>query len=367
MNPTVSIIIPAYNAEATLDRCLESILTQSLREIEVLCINDGSMDGTQDVLKQWEKRDGRVRVWQFEENKGTMSAVNLGLRESKGEYVMFVDADDRLLPGACENLVRLIREYEVDILQFSIKINALHGIDEVQWQKLFASNEWESEGINILYDCFSLHRFPYNLRNKIFRGGVCRAAVASMPDLRISLAEDVLHAFFLFYYAKTFRSVTDGPYYEYFVGNGISTHPATAKQFAELCAASVVISVIEEFLRRENALENNRFLLDAIEVYMKVNVRNEFLALPEITKKTIDLAVKSWGSDVLYDFIKATGLLDVECQSRRDLVPALVNQIRKQQNRPSLTSAGEITLTVGGQNAAQPASGMRPAQNKEKQ
>ena len=160
MNPTVSIIIPAYNAEATLDRCLESILTQSLREIEVLCINDGSTDGTGEVLKRWEKRDGRVRVWQLEENRGTMSTVNLGIRASTGEYVMIVDSDDRLLPGACENLVRLIREYGVDILQFNIKVNVSHGMDEISWQKALASKNLTSEGIKILYDCFSLRRFP---------------------------------------------------------------------------------------------------------------------------------------------------------------------------------------------------------------
>ena len=199
MNPTVSIIIPAYNAEATLDRCLESILMQSLREIEVLCVNDGSTDGTGEVLTRWAKRDGRVRVWQFEENAGIMPAENLGVRSSTGEYVMFVDSDDRLPPGACENAVRLIRKYDVDILQFGVKINVSPGIDEANWQKKLASKEWTSEGIKILYDCYAMNRFPYYLWNKIYRGEVCRAAVASMPDLRISLPSDVLQSFFFLY------------------------------------------------------------------------------------------------------------------------------------------------------------------------
>ena len=338
MTPTVSIIIAAYNAETTLDRCLDSVLTQSLRDIEVLCIDDGSTDGTREVLKRWEKHDGRVRIRQFDENKGLMMAVNLGLRESKGEYVMFVDADDRLLPGAYENAVRLIREYEVDILQFGVKINAPSVISETVWKKNLASNEWMSEGVNILYDCFSMHRFPYCLRNKIFRGEVCRVAVASMPDLRISLAEDVLQAFFFFYYARTFRSVTDGPYYEYFVGNGISTRATDAKQFAQMCSASIILSAIEQFLRSRNEYETHQFLLESIETSQKMFVLNMLLTLPKITKETIDLAVKSWGSEVLYDFIKATGLLDVKCKSRDKLVTTLVEQIRKQQKRPT-TSA----------------------------
>lgn len=329
MKPTVSIIIPAYNAEATLDRCLESILTQSLRDIEVLCINDGSKDGTKEVLMRWEKRDGRVRVWQLETNVGIVPAENLGIRASTGKYVMFADADDRLLPGACENLVRLIEKYDVDILQFGIKFNAAPGTDEASWQNYLASNEWTSEGIDILYDCFSMHRFNHYIWNKIYRGDVCRAAGAAMPDLPISFPADILQTFFFLYYAKTFRSVTDGPYYEYYIGNGISTQKPTAKKFADLCAGSAILPALEEFLQKENALENNRFLLEAIRIHMRVVVQDTLLALPEITPGIMDLAVKTWGNELLYDFIKATGLLDVKCKSRYQLVPALFEQYRK--------------------------------------
>ena len=85
---------------------------------------------------------------------------------------------------------------------------------------------------------------------------------------------------------------------------------------------------------------------------------SKLLALPEITKETIDLAVKTWGSEVLYDFIRYTGLLDVKCPSRENLVPTLTDRIRTGNRRS--TSAGKTTLTVGGLNTAQPAGGMRP-------
>lgn len=349
MTPTVSIIITLYNAESTLDRCLESIVTQSLREIEVVCINDGSTDGSQKILDRWRKRDGRIRFRLFEENHGILLASKLGLRESTGEYVMFLDSDDRLLPGACENAVRLIREHDVDILQFGVKIKALYpGIDVPRWEKSFISKEWTSEGLNILYDCFSMHRFLNYIWNKIYRGDVCRTAGAAMPDLRVSFPADVLQTFFFLYYAKTFRSVPDGPYYEYSVGNGISTSSPTAQKFSALCAGSAILPAIEDFLKKENVLENNRFLLDAIRIHIQSGALNELLKLPEITKETIDLAVKSWGSEVLYDFIEATGLLDVQCNSRYKLVPALVDQIREQQ-KDAPPSAGGITLSVGGE------------------
>ena len=340
MTPTISIIIPIYNAEATLARCLKSVLTQSLRDIEVLCVNDGSTDGSVEILRQFVAHEPRLHVYSFEENNGIVIAVKLALLNAKGKYVMFVDSDDVLLPGACENLARMIEEYDVDVLQFDVKINVPSGTDESGWKNGFAAKDLKSEGINILYDCYSLRRFPHTIWNKIYRGDVCRAAAASMPDLQISQVADVFQTFFFLYYAKTFRSVAAGPYYEYFVGNGISTRPPTAKQFAALCASSAILPAIEWFLKRENVLENNRFLLESVEKNIKSNVLNKLLMLPEITKETIELTVTSWGSEVLYDFLKATGLLDVKCISRHNLVLLLANQL---------------------QNTTRPAVGMKPA------
>ena len=364
MPPIVSIIIPIYNAESTLERCLNSVLTQSLREIEVICINDGSMDGSVNILKQFVAHDARIHVYSFEKNYGIVIAVKLALLNAKGKYVMFVDSDDVLLPGACENAARLIEKHDVDILQFGVKINVPSGTDASFWQKTFAPKDWKSEGVNILYDCYSLHRFPNYLWNKIYRGDVCRTAAAYISDLELQQATDVYLSFLILYHARTFRSVTDGPYYEYFVGNGVSTRRPTVKEFAGMCACSAIPTAIEGFLNQENKLETCKFLVESIRIILRSGVLDKLLCLPEITKENVDLAVKSWGSEILYDFIKATGLLDVKCTSRYKLVPALIDQLRK-QNRPS-TSIGETNVPAGAQNASQQIPDMRTAQNKEK-
>ena len=118
---------------------------------------------------------------------------------------------------------------------------------------------------------------------------------------------------------------------------------ASAVESAEV---KPVAPVVSGFLQRENALESHKFLLESIGLILKSDVVNKLLTLPEITKETIDLVVESWGSDVLYDFIKATGLLDVKCASRYNLIPALADQIRK-QSIPS-TSVGKTTVPAGG-------------------
>jgi glycosyltransferase involved in cell wall biosynthesis len=349
MNPTVSVIIPAYNADATLARCLDSVLTQSLRDIEVVCINDGSTDGSVEVLKQFVSHEARLHVYSFEKNYGTVIATKFGVLNAKGKYVMFVDSDDVLLPGACENLVRLIEKYDVDVLQFGMKITAQPGVDISGFEKLIRQDPMTSEGDRILYDCFALHRFTHNIANKIFRREVCRAAAETMPDLWIRQFADLYLAFFFLYRAKTFRSISD-IYYEYMFGNGISTHAPDAKQFADICTSSAILPAIEWFLKRENALDKNQFLLDSIRIILKSDVVNKLLTLPEITEETIELTVKSWGSEVMYDFLAATGLLDIKCETRLNLVSALVNQIRKQ----NISSASGKTATISvGQPAKQ--------------
>jgi len=344
MMPTLSVIIPIYNAEATLARCLDSVLTQSLRDIEVLCINDGSTDGSVEILKRFVAREGRIHVFSFEKNYGTVIATKLCLLNAKGEYVMFVDSDDVLLPGACENAVRQIESYGVDVMQFGFKITAQPGANTAGFEKLIRQEPMVSEGDRILYDCFALHRFTHNIANKIFRGDLCRVAAGTMPDLGIRQFADLYLAFFFLYRAKTFRSVPD-LYYEYMFGNGISTRMPDAKQFADLCASSSILPAIEGFLQRENVLESHRFLLESIGIILKSDVVNKLLTLPEITKETVDLAVTSWGSEVLYDFLKATGLLDIRCESRYKVVLALVNQIRKQKKPPA--SSGATAISIG--------------------
>ena len=101
MNPLISVLVPLYNAERYLVRCIESILGQTYSNLEILLIDDGSKDASGKISDDYAKQDGRIRVI-HQENKGVAAARNLGLRECTGTYITFVDADDILLPKAIE-------------------------------------------------------------------------------------------------------------------------------------------------------------------------------------------------------------------------------------------------------------------------
>lgn len=330
MKPKVSIIIPVYNGEKTVRESLESVLTQSLREIEVLCINDGSTDGTAAILREMAAGDSRIRIFRFEKNRGIVLAVKTGLMEASGEYVMFVDADDILLPGACENAVRLIEQYGVDILQFAISVKHPKEANIEAFMKMLQCRPMESSGIKILYDCYSMHQFPHNIYTKIYRSNVCRTAAENMPDIELKQFTDLYISFFLLYYSKAFRSVVEGPYYEYrFLGAGVSSTPPTVAQFEQMCATSEILPLIEEFLRDRHEYAARKFLVESIGIILKSDVVNKLMCLPEITADTIRLAVEHWGSELIYEFIRATGLLDVPCGNRYGMVTKLVEENRK--------------------------------------
>lgn len=113
----LSVIVPVYNVEDYIDRCLESLACQSLSDIEILCVNDGSTDGSPEHLHKWAERDSRIKVLN-KPNGGLSSARNAGIAEASAKYVCFVDSDDRLYPNACEDIVRMMDESDVDVLTF---------------------------------------------------------------------------------------------------------------------------------------------------------------------------------------------------------------------------------------------------------
>lgn len=104
MNPKVSIIVPIYNAEKTLHRCVNSILNQDYIDFELLLIDDGSKDSSGAICDEYAAKDARVRVI-HKENSGVSASRNLALNEAKGEYLQFLDADDWITPNATRLLV----------------------------------------------------------------------------------------------------------------------------------------------------------------------------------------------------------------------------------------------------------------------
>ncbi|MCQ2485013.1 MAG: glycosyltransferase [Clostridia bacterium] len=114
MAPKISIIVPAFNEEKYISRCLDSILTQTFSDFEVICIDDGSTDNTFKILTEYSEKDSRI-IPLKNSGKGVSSARNFGIENSHGEYIGFVDSDDFIQPQMYEFLYKALSENNGDM------------------------------------------------------------------------------------------------------------------------------------------------------------------------------------------------------------------------------------------------------------
>ena len=110
----VSVIVPIYNVEKYLDRCVESIVDQSYEELEIILVDDGSPDNCPGMCDDWAKKDSRIKVI-HKENSGPSSARNVGLDNMTGDYVYFIDSDDYINEKAIETLYELLKQHDADM------------------------------------------------------------------------------------------------------------------------------------------------------------------------------------------------------------------------------------------------------------
>lgn len=113
----ISVIIPVCNSEKYLRQCLDSVLHQNINDIEIICVDDHSTDSSVDILEAYNKKDPRLTIIQNNVNLHAGVCRNIGLEKAKGEYVLFLDADDMLFKGALENVYETAKRYDADIVR----------------------------------------------------------------------------------------------------------------------------------------------------------------------------------------------------------------------------------------------------------
>lgn len=150
MNDLISIIIPCYNVEQYIRHCLDTVINQTYKNLEIICVNDGSTDNTLKVLKEYEAKDERIIVI-TQENMGLSGARNTGLKVFKGKYVAFIDSDDYIALEYIEHLYKAIKDNHADMSCCNvIHVDEAGNIIEVEKRKAFAV--FESN-----YECYRAH------------------------------------------------------------------------------------------------------------------------------------------------------------------------------------------------------------------
>ncbi|MCW1365542.1 glycosyltransferase [Campylobacter jejuni] len=200
-NIKLSLIIPIYNARKYLERMLRSIVKQKLLDIEIICVDDGSTDGSLDVLKKISLLDSRIKVF-VQNRKGVGSARNLGLAKAQGKYIWFVDADDWISYNSCEELYEIAEKNGADIVYFCVDyFDSIKQVNvENKWFNSF-NDCINKKYYNSLLDFEDYKEFIFRLSGAVWHKFILRDFIVKNKiyfSENIFLMEDRLYCFDLF-------------------------------------------------------------------------------------------------------------------------------------------------------------------------
>ena len=264
--PKVSVIIPVYNAEKYLRECLDSVVGQTLWDIEIICVDDNSTDTSPDILKEYAQKDNRFTIITNHENKTASQARKMGVLNSCGEYIWFVDADDMVKPEACEKLVALAAEKNVDILQFNTEIinTGKLSSDRVESYRRFLKPYPKMlEKRSVFEGCFKDHLYQFTIWNKLFSAELCKKAFAYVEDIPLPIAQDKYAFFLLSYFATSYYGTTEHYLYQYRLGAGSTAKNFLTKELhSRHCKMAWVEDAIERFLIGQGVVKKYQSILN---------------------------------------------------------------------------------------------------------
>lgn len=219
----VSLIVPVYNVFSYLEDCMKSLVCQTLRDIEIICVDDASTDGSWELLQRFAARDARIRLIRLDRNSSACVARARGVKASKGQYIMFVDPDDELSVNACEELYSRIEKAGCDMLQFSTEIIGID-VNSPRRKNLdhILNDHVKSADGDLVNACFLEKQFGFQLWNKIYRGDLVRRAMKNCPEEYLPKAQDLLAFFMIAHEMRSYRGQQTEPMYRYRMGVGVT-------------------------------------------------------------------------------------------------------------------------------------------------
>ncbi len=243
--PEVSVIIVVKNGEEHLPTAIDSVLSQTHKDFELILVNDGSTDGTKAVISDHQRIDNRLKAIHLKINKGRASARNTGLKKAKGKYIVFVDADDRIPKSSIEDQIKTANKWNADIVfgrteVFDIK-SGLPAGDHYTTQII--NKEKHNVTLNDYVPLVNNHQIVGRLFNRKF----LRRNSIWFSDKRKN-AEDVLFSFYSAFYATNISTVPETTVYYYSIGNYLNT----ATESKLLDARDNILETIRFSKKRDN-------------------------------------------------------------------------------------------------------------------
>ena len=301
MKPCLSIIVPVYNGENFIEDCIDSIINQTLKDIEILIINDGSKDNTLNIIESIAKSDSRIKILN-QKNSGVSAARNNGISKSRGKYITFVDADDYIDKTMYEKMYKKAEEFNSDIVicnvndvlngnkKVSLSLN--EGIIDIRklTESEFLSNEYFKLGTAVWH--------------KIFKSNLIKENKIKFINYSEVASEDTLFNYEAMLKAKRLYCIEEA-LYDYKINENSLTKSKSAKEnMIKRCMNTV--NIMSDFLSK-NKIEGENFIdyitywefinalsyVDELKVKLLVNSIKEYSKISTFNKAIKKIALSS--------------------------------------------------------------------------
>lgn len=257
-SPKVSIIIPVYNTGKILNCALDSALGQTLREIEVIAVDDGSTDPeSPEILSGRAAADERLRVFRQNQNSGTWSARRRGILESRGDYLLFLDPDDFLETTAAKELSALADREKADIIHFGTREFTRAGDGTMKvLHNAVAPQDRQISGPGAVLRNLLTGGHNWAIGFKMIRGAICRRVAAETEDFYCVMGEDLYFCLAAEFYAETMLQIGK-PFYHYDTTAGVTAvRTVSPAQFRRTATLLDALARSESLLREKRILDD---------------------------------------------------------------------------------------------------------------
>lgn len=250
----VSIIIPSYNNELYLMKCIDSVICQSIKEIEIIIVDDCSTDDSYNISMRKAQEDKRIKLIKQHKNKGAHMARKAGVMEACGDFIMFLDSDDFYIPNACEIAFKAACK-GYDIVQFGVEI-VNHGCLNAKeisaydyWYNSYHPTYYETK--DMLDDMIIRQKLSHSLCHKIYERNMLQKSFAQMEDEYFTLTEDFYEFLVILSNTRNFYSIKD-KIYVCNRGIGMSFYKGSQKAINRRLGIEKLLNPSKKFLNKNN-------------------------------------------------------------------------------------------------------------------
>lgn len=218
---TISVIIPVFNTGKYLEKCICSILNQTLKNIEIICVNDCSTDNSLEILQNLAKKDSRIKIIDLKENKGVSNARNTGIDLAQGEYIYLIDSDDWLDENYLEAMLKKIKETKANVIINANFVNEYADVTKRAYSKFnFLTKDFE------IFNSKTIQKFfPPVIWTRLYKTDYIKKYNFKFPMVKCG-AEDIYFAYACDLMQEK-NYIFKGPYYHY------SQHQTSAMHLKE--------------------------------------------------------------------------------------------------------------------------------------